>query len=103
LKKRTRAAHAEKIRKKNEPFFWRIFLEISVFTVLTVHSEFVQTIFNPLTHWGGGPFGPPLFKRPVAQKAIKLKKFGKISYSMEIVLALKLSSGVSSKKTVLYK
>jgi hypothetical protein len=29
---------------------------------------------------------------------MKLKKFGKISYSPEIVLALKLSSGVSSKK-----
>jgi hypothetical protein len=52
---------------------------------------------------GGGPIGPPLFKRPVAQKVIKLKKFGKISYSTEIILALKLSSGVSSKKAVLYK
>jgi hypothetical protein len=30
---------------------------------------------------------------------MKLKKFGKISYSTEIVLALKLSSGVSSKKS----
>jgi hypothetical protein len=29
---------------------------------------------------------------------MKLKKFGKISYSTEIVLALKLSSGLSSKK-----
>jgi hypothetical protein len=52
---------------------------------------------------GGGPIGPPLFKRPVAQKVIKLKKFGKISYSTEIILALKLSSGVSSEKAVLYK
>ncbi len=52
---------------------------------------------------GGGPIGPPLFQRPVAQKVIKLKKFGKISYSTEIVLALKLSSDVSSKKVVLYK
>jgi hypothetical protein len=34
---------------------------------------------------------------------MKLKKFGKISNSMEILLALKLSSGVSSKKVVLYK
>jgi hypothetical protein len=47
---------------------------------------------------GGGPIGPPLFQRPVAQKVMRLKKFGKISYSTEIVLALKLSSGVSSKK-----
>jgi hypothetical protein len=61
-----------------------------------------ENTINPLTHWGG-PIGPPLFKRPVAQKVIKLKKFGKISYSREIVLALKLSSGVSSKKAVLYK
>jgi hypothetical protein len=30
---------------------------------------------------------------------MKLQKFGKISYSTEIVLALKLSSGVSSKKS----
>jgi hypothetical protein len=30
---------------------------------------------------------------------MKLKKFGKISYSTEIGLALKLSSGVSSKKS----
>jgi hypothetical protein len=59
-------------------------------------------IVNPLTHWGG-PIGPPLLKRPVAQKVIKLKKFGKICYSTEIILALKLSSGVSSKKAVLYK
>jgi hypothetical protein len=57
---------------------------------------------NPLTHWGG-PIAPPLFQRPVAQKVVKLNKFGKISYSTEIVLALKLSSGVSSKKVVLYK
>jgi hypothetical protein len=33
---------------------------------------------------------------------MKLKKFGKISYSAEIVLALKLSSGVSSKKGPFY-
>jgi hypothetical protein len=37
-------------------------------------------------------------ERPVAQKVMKLKKFGKISYSMEIVLAVKLSSGVPQKK-----
>ncbi len=58
--------------------------------------------FNPLTHWGG-PIGPPLFQRPVAQKVMTLKKFVKISYSTEIILALNLSSGVSSKKVVLYK
>jgi hypothetical protein len=45
----------------------------------------------------GGPIGHPLFQRPVAQKVLKLKKFGKISYSTEIVLALKLSSGVLYK------
>jgi hypothetical protein len=55
------------------------------------------------SHSLGGPIGPPLFKRPVAQKVSKLKKFGKISYSTEIILAFKLSSGVSSKKAVLYK
>jgi hypothetical protein len=49
----------------------------------------------------GGPIGPLLFERPVAQKVMKLTKFGKISYSMEINLALKLSLGVSSKKAVL--
>jgi hypothetical protein len=59
-------------------------------------------MINPLTHWGG-PIGPPLFQRPVAQKVMKIKKFAKISYSTEIVLALKLSSGVSSKKVVLNK
>jgi hypothetical protein len=47
---------------------------------------------------GGGPIGLPLLERPVAQKVMKLKKFGKISYSMEIVLAVKLSSGVPQKK-----
>jgi hypothetical protein len=31
---------------------------------------------------------------------MKLKKFGKISYSTEIILALNLSLGVSSKKVV---
>ncbi len=51
----------------------------------------------------GGPIGPPLFERPVAQKVMKLTKFGKINYSMEIILALKLSLGVSSKKAILYK
>jgi hypothetical protein len=30
---------------------------------------------------------------------MKFKKFGKISYSMQIILALKLSSGVSLKKS----
>jgi hypothetical protein len=44
---------------------------------------------------GGG-----LFERPVAQKVKMLKKFGKISYSTEIILLLKLSSGVSSKKAI---
>jgi hypothetical protein len=72
---------------------------------LRMFSTFQQIqdkLLNPLTHLGG-PIGPPLFKRPVAQKVIKLKKFRKISYSTEIILALKLSTGVSSKKAVLYK
>jgi hypothetical protein len=51
----------------------------------------------------GGPIGPPLLERPVAQKVMKLTKFGKRSYSMEIILALKLSLDVSSKKAVIYK
>jgi hypothetical protein len=33
---------------------------------------------------------------------MKLQKFGKISYSMEIILALKLSSGVSLKNKMFY-
>jgi hypothetical protein len=33
----------------------------------------------------GGPFGPPLFERPVAKKFMRLKNFGKICHSMEIV------------------
>jgi hypothetical protein len=74
---------------------------VKIFLQLTLLDEERDSI-NPLTHWGG-PIGPPLFKRPVAQKVIKLKKFGKISYSTQIILALKLSSGVSSKKAVLYK
>jgi hypothetical protein len=41
---------------------------------------------------------PPLFEWPVAQKVMKLDKFGKISYSMEIILAFKMSSSVSLKK-----
>jgi hypothetical protein len=69
---------------------------------LTLISMPNFNVVNPLTH-GGGPIGPPLFQRPVAQKVMKLKKFGKINYSMEIVLVLKLSSGVSSTKVVLYK
>jgi hypothetical protein len=69
----------------------------------------LQVLFiNALTHWGphppvSGPIGPPLFERPGAQKVMKLKKFGKITYSTEIVLALKLSSCVSSKKAILYE
>ncbi len=35
------------------------------------------------------------FERSVAQKVLKLKKFGKISDSRDNILALKLSSGVS--------
>ncbi len=72
-------------------------------------SEIVAILTAPavypliLSLTGGGPIGPPLFQRPVAQKVMKLKEIGKISYSMEIVLALKLSLGVSSKKVVLYK
>jgi hypothetical protein len=54
---------------------------------------------DPLTHQGGLLAPPPLFRRPVAKKVMKLKKFGKISYSMEIILGLKLSSGVSYKKS----
>jgi hypothetical protein len=57
---------------------------------------------NPLTHLGGA-IGPSLFERPAAQKVMKLTKFGKINYSTEIVLAMKLSSGVSSLKAVLYE
>jgi hypothetical protein len=58
---------------------------------------------NPLTHWGRGAYWLPSFESPVAQKVMKLNKFGKISYSPEVILALKLSSGVSSKKAILYK
>ncbi len=50
---------------------------------------------------GGRPKGPPVFGRPVAQKALKLKKILRVSLSME-VSALKLSFGVSLKN-VLYK
>jgi hypothetical protein len=57
---------------------------------------------DPLTHQGGLLAPPPLFRRPVAKKVMKLKKFGKISYSTEIILGLKLSSGVSYKKKPFY-
>jgi hypothetical protein len=41
---------------------------------------------------------PPLFEWPVAQKVMKLEKFGKISYSTEIILAFQMSYSVSLKK-----
>jgi hypothetical protein len=34
---------------------------------------------------GGGPIGPPLFERHVAQQVLKSKKVLKISYSIEII------------------
>jgi hypothetical protein len=57
-----------------------------------------QTVFmcgvsNPLTHGRGG-IGPP-HERPVVTEAFNFKKLWTISYSMEIVSALKLSSIVS--------
>jgi hypothetical protein len=36
-------------------------------------------------------------ERPITQKVKKLKKFGKISYCTEIILALKLTTDVPSK------
>jgi hypothetical protein len=41
---------------------------------LATRSRCNKMAINTLIHWGGGPIGPPLFKRPVAQKVIKLKK-----------------------------
>jgi hypothetical protein len=67
---------------------------------VTVKSNIDKELTLSLT---GVAYWPPLFQRPVALKVMKLKKYGKISFSTEIVLALKLSSGVSSKKVVLYK
>jgi hypothetical protein len=52
-----------------------------------------------LTGGGGGCclLAPLFSKRPIAQKVMKLNKFGKISYSTEIISALKLTTDVPSK------
>ncbi len=50
-----------------------------------------------LSPTGQGACWSPFFGTPVAQKVIRLIKLRKISYSMEIISALKLSSGVSSR------
>jgi hypothetical protein len=52
---------------------------VSVLAIVNMDYRF--SVFSnkrlTLSLTGGGPIGPPLFKRPVAQKVIKLKKFGK--------------------------
>jgi hypothetical protein len=47
--------------------------------------------------------GHPYFGRPVAQKVLKLKKIKTNSFSTLVILALNLSSGVSSKNAILCK
>jgi hypothetical protein len=42
---------------------------------------------------------PPLFERPIAQKVMKLKKFGKISYSIIKYLSFKVVFMRFSKKS----
>jgi hypothetical protein len=75
--------------------FFKIYVVYFFVALNLLSNNFVVALTLSLR--GGGLFDP-FFEWPVAQKVMKLQKFGKISYSMEIILALKLSSGVSLKK-----
>jgi UDP-N-acetylglucosamine enolpyruvyl transferase len=70
----------------------QIVIEISN-SVPVISSIIFKNSALTLSLTGGGS----LFERPVLKKLQSLKKrFGKISYSAEMISALKLSSGVAS-------
>jgi hypothetical protein len=48
----------------------------------------------------GGAYWPPAFLKACSSKSYKVKKFGKIIYYTEIILAVRLTSNVPSKKAV---